>query len=89
MTGPQEKIAARPRKIRDERARLARQVDGDQLPRLDTARDALSYLLDVFSDPQELYRPAITRARLVLNQAIFVKLYLDSDEDGPYVASDE
>jgi site-specific DNA recombinase len=29
------------------------------------------------------------RARRVLNQAFFRRLYLDADDDGPYVASDD
>ncbi|CAG6393146.1 conserved hypothetical protein [Actinacidiphila cocklensis] len=86
---PQEKIAARLRTIRDERSRLARQLDDTDRPDLDTGRDTLAYLIDLLAEPQELYRQAGKRARQVLNQAFFRRLYLDADDDGPYVASDE
>lgn len=86
---PQEKIAARLRTIRDERARIARQVDGADRPDVSTGRDTLAYLTSLLADPQELYRQAGKRARRVLNQAFFRRLYLDADEDGPYVADDD
>ncbi len=86
---PQEKIAARLRAIRDERTRIARQLDDMNRPDADTGRDTLAYLTGLLADPQELYRQAGKRARRVLNQAFFQRLYLDADEDGPYVASDE
>ena len=41
------------------------------------------------ADPRELYERAGKRARRVLNQAFFRRLYLDAGDDGPYVASDE
>ena len=49
----------------------------------------MTYLLDLLSDPQELYRQASKRARRVLDQAFFAKQYLDDDGSGPYVAADE
>jgi site-specific DNA recombinase len=86
---PQEKIAARLRSIRDERSRLARQLDDTRATNIDTAAETLSYLLDLLADPRELYRHASKRARQVLNQAFFTKIYFDADTDGPYVAADE
>ncbi|GAA0532658.1 hypothetical protein GCM10010172_11810 [Paractinoplanes ferrugineus] len=86
---PQDKIAARLRDIRDERNRLSRQLDDDQADRLDAARETLMYLLGLLEDPRELYRQAGKRARRVLNEAFFAKQYLDTDDSGPYVASDD
>lgn len=86
---PQDKIADRMRKIRDDRDRLTRQLDDTRAPRLDTARDAIAYLLDLLAEPQELYRLASKRARRVLNQTFFARMNLDHDDDGPFVASDE
>lgn len=86
---PQAKIAERLRDIRDERARIARQLnDADRLD-TDAGRDVLTYLTGLLADPQEMYRQAGKRARQVLNQAFFRRLYLDADDEGPYVASDE
>ena len=59
---PQEKIAARLRAIRDERTRIARQLDDLGRPDTDTGRDTLTYLIDLLTDPQELYRQASKRA---------------------------
>lgn len=86
---PQEKIGARLRKIRDERDRLARQLDDSDAPRLDEAAETMLYLLGLLGDPRELYRRAGQRGRRVLNQAFFARMYCDSDEAGPYVAADE
>src|SRR6266498_1208538 len=81
---PQDKIAARLRKIRDERDRLTRQLDDTETPKIATARKTLAYLLDLLTDPQELYRQASKRARRVLNQAFFAKIYMEADDDGPF-----
>ncbi|GIM95673.1 recombinase [Paractinoplanes toevensis] len=86
---PQDKIAARLRDIRDERGRLARQLDEDETERLDAARETLTYLLELLTDPQELYRQASKRGRRALDQTCFAKQYLDDDGNGPYVAADE
>ncbi|BCJ44604.1 recombinase [Actinoplanes ianthinogenes] len=86
---PQDKIGARLRRIRDERDRLARQLDDSDTPRLDTAGETMLYLLDLLADPQELYRRCKQQGRRVLNQAFFAKVYFDHDEDGPFVAADE
>jgi hypothetical protein len=71
---PQAKIAARLRAIRDDRARISRQLDDTDRPNLDTGRDTLAYLAELLADPQELYRQAGKRARQVLNQAFFRRL---------------
>ncbi len=85
---PQHKIKARLRQTREEQARLQRQLDetGNEL---DTGRQVLLVGLDLLDHPQELYRLAKPRARKVLNQALFRRLYLDDDGDAPYVAGDE
>jgi site-specific DNA recombinase len=86
---PQDKIAVRLRTVRDERDRLTRQLDNTQLPTLETARDTLVFLLDLLAEPHDLYRRSSAKARRVLNQAFFTRIYLDADDDGSYVASDE
>jgi hypothetical protein len=86
---PQDKIAARLWSIRDERSRLARQLDDTRATNIDAAAETLTYLLDLLADPHELYRHASKRARQVLNQAFFTKIHFDAGRDGPYVAADE
>jgi site-specific DNA recombinase len=86
---PQDKIAARLRDVRDERARLARQLDHDETPSLEAARETLTTLCELPTDPKELYRHASRRGRQQLNQAFFAKHYFDHDGDGPFVADDE
>jgi site-specific DNA recombinase len=86
---PQDKIAARLRNVRDERGRLARQLDQDETPSLEAARETLTTLCELLTDPRELYRHASQRGRHQLNQAVFSKHYLDHDGDGPFVAYDE
>ena len=86
---PQEKIAARLHKIRDERARLAARLDGQQ-PDLATGQAALSEALDLLADPQELYRRADQHARQALNRTFFAKIYIDATDDSrPHAAADE
>jgi site-specific DNA recombinase len=86
---PQDKIAARLRDVRDERARLTRQLDNDQTTSLEAARETLTTLCELLTDPRELYRRASQRGRQQLNQAFFSKHYLDHDGDGPFGAEDE
>jgi hypothetical protein len=71
------------------RSRLARQLDETEETQLDEAGETLAYLLDLLADPRELYRQAGKSGRRALNQALFVKIFLDADGDGPYVARDE
>lgn len=83
---PQDKIGARLRKIRDERDRLNRQIEDVRDP--SAGHETLRHLIDLLSNPIELYRLADKRARRTLNQAFFAKIFLDADDDGPYVAAD-
>lgn len=46
-------------------------------------------LLDLLRDPQELYRQAGVKARQALNRTFFEKVYLDADDQGPFVAADD
>lgn len=55
---PKEKIAKRLRTIRDERARLQAQLARTERPDLDAGRKALTTVLDLFTNPHELYRLA-------------------------------
>jgi site-specific DNA recombinase len=87
---PKDKITKRLRCIRDERARLEAQLARTEQPDLDTGRAAITTLLDLLTQPQELYRLATDNARRVLNQAFFTRLYLNTDDnDAPTVADDE
>jgi hypothetical protein len=45
-------------------------------------------LLDRLSEPHQAYQRADERARRVLNQVFFAKVYLDGDDDGPFLVSD-
>jgi site-specific DNA recombinase len=88
---PKEKITKRLRSIRDERTRLEHQLARTEQPDLDSGRAALATLLELLTQPQELYRLATDNARRTLNQAFFHRLYLDADEaeKEPAVAADE
>jgi site-specific DNA recombinase len=86
---PKEKLTERIRKVRDEQARLQRQLDHIENPELDTGRAALHAVLELLARPDHLYQLASTRARRVLNQALFARLYIDADDTGPAVAGNE
>ncbi|CAI7977248.1 site-specific DNA recombinase [Frankia sp. Hr75.2] len=85
---PKAKITARMRAIRDERAALKRQLDNTNAE-LEVGYQIITGMLDLLTDPQELYRVAKKRTRSVLNRAIFTKLFMDTDGDGPLVVADE
>ena len=86
---PREKLTAKLRAIRDERARV-RGVLEDTEVRLEKGRAVVRGVLSYLDRPLELYAAAGTRARQKLNKLIFGKLKVDADEDGnPYVADDE
>ncbi|MGH3241155.1 MAG: recombinase family protein, partial [Spirillospora sp.] len=86
---PNEKIALRLRRVRDERARLEEQLERTERPDLDAGRAAIGMVLDLLAQPEELYRVASERARRALNQALFMRLYVDGDESGPQVIREE
>jgi len=86
---PKEKISQRLRQVRDERERLQRQLASTDNPQINAGREAIEILLDLLNDPREIYRLASKRARKVLNQAFFVKMFVDMDPGGPYIATDE
>jgi site-specific DNA recombinase len=86
---PKDKLTKRIRDIRDEQARLQRQLDQTHSPDFETGRAALETALELLIRPDELYRLASKRARRVLNQALFTRLYIDADEAGPTVAANE
>jgi hypothetical protein len=56
---------------------------------IDGGYEVLTTVLSLLSDPQALYQASSLRARKVMNKAIFGKLYVQADEQGPYVARDE
>jgi DNA invertase Pin-like site-specific DNA recombinase len=85
---PKEKLSAKMRAIRDEKARVQERLETTENP-IDSGYEVLETVLRLLEDPLELYRTAKQRARKVLNKAIFGKLYIDADEQGPFVASDE
>ena len=85
---PQDKIKARIRKTREEKTRIQRQLD-ETTNELDTGRQLLLIGLDLLDQPQQLYRLATDRTRKVLNQALFRRLYLNCDDNGPYAADND
>ncbi|WP_430827844.1 recombinase family protein [Candidatus Protofrankia californiensis] len=85
---PREKVSGRMRAIRDERASLKRQLD-DADGELQVGYQVVAGMLELLADPQELYRVAQKRTRAILNKAIFTKLFIDFEGEGPYVAADE
>lgn len=86
---PREKISRRLRQIRDERERLRRQLANAEGSEIDAGREAIEILHDLLTEPREVYRLASKRARRILNQAFFVRIYLDTGDAGPYVANDQ
>jgi site-specific DNA recombinase len=86
---PREKITQRLRKIRDDRERLRRQLSSAAEPGVDSRLEAVEILLDLLSEPRELYRLASKRARKVLDAAFFTKTYVDCADDGPHVRRDD
>ncbi len=79
---PQDEIRARPRMIREELDRLSRQINDvkGSLAGHNTFRQPLDLLADPTEPP--------TSARRALSQAFLDKIFLDMDDDGPYVAAD-
>ena len=87
---PQEKLSKRLRDLRDERARITRQLDDSKLTGLEAGSSVLLQLIDLLTDPQELYRLANEKTRRTFNELFFKAFYLDTNDDnGPYVAADE
>lgn len=88
---PREKIAKRLRTIRDERASLEAQLSRSEHPDLDQGRTALTTVLDLLSNPHDLYGVANETARRLLNQAFFTRLYIDADDTDrtPDVSADD
>ena len=76
----QRKISQRLRQVRNERERLQRQLADTDNPQINAGREAIEILLDLLNDPREIYRLASKRARKVLNQAFFIKMYVATDE---------
>ncbi len=85
---PKEKLSVKMRNLRDERVRLQERLAQADNP-IGSGYEVLDLTLRLLADPLALYRTAKTQSRKVLNKAIFSKLYVDADEQGPYVASDE
>ncbi len=85
---PKDKLSVKMRGIREERARIQQPLTQADSP-IDTGYEVLTTVLNLLSDPQALYRASSLRARKVINKAIFGKLYVQADEQGPYVARDE
>jgi len=86
---PRDKIAEHLRKIRDERARLEHKISQGERPDLDAGANALRAVLELLERPDQLYRLASDRARRVLNQAIFTRLYVDAEDRFTRVHDDE
>ncbi|MEX5635533.1 hypothetical protein [Parafrankia sp. FMc2] len=76
------------RVVREERGRIEARLAEHDLP-LTEGYEVLTTVLRLPEDPQALYRRSGTRARKVLNQAIFTRLYLDAEPAGTVVTADD
>jgi len=85
---PKEKLSAKMRGIREERARIQERLAQADSP-IDSGYELLTSVLRLLADPSALYQAANRRTRKILNKAIFTKLYVDADEHGLYVVTDE
>jgi site-specific DNA recombinase len=85
---PKDKLSAKMRGIREERVRIQERLAQADSP-VDTGYEVLTTVLNLLTDPQVLYQASSLKARKVINKAIFGKLYVQADEQGPYVARDE
>ena len=85
---PKEKLSAKMRSIREERARVQERLSQADSP-IDSGCQVLEMALQLLSNPLALYQAAKQRTRKVINKTIFTKLYVDADPEGPYVASEE
>ena len=85
---PKEKLSAKMRGIREERARIQERLAQADSP-IDGGYEVLTTVLSLLGDPQALYQSSSLRARKVMNKAIFGRLYVQADEQGPYIAADE
>jgi site-specific DNA recombinase len=85
---PKEKLAVKMRAIRDERARVQARLETTESP-IDSGYEVPRDRPAPTGEPLELYCTAKRPARKVLNKAIFGKLFIDADEQGPFVVADE
>lgn len=86
---PKEKLGARMRTIHDARERLRRQLTQPEQSEVDAGSEAIEILLNLLDQPQQLYRQASKRARKILNQTFFTRLYVDAPSDTIQIAADQ
>jgi len=75
---PTTKVKERLRGIARDRERLTNELDTVRA-NLDVGAAVVSAALELLSDPQKLYRQAPDDGRRLMNQAIFEKLYVETD----------
>lgn len=85
---PKDKLTAKMRAVREERARIEARLGEQDLP-LNEGYEVLTTVLRLLEDPQALYRRSGLRARKVLNKAVFTRLYLDQVHAGAVVTADD
>lgn len=85
---PKEKLSAKMRAIREERARIRERLTQAGSP-IEGGYDVLEMTLRLLSNPLALYQQANQRTRKVINKAIFPRLYIDANPEGPYIATEE
>lgn len=68
---------------------MHQKIKQTERPDLDKGRATLHALLELLQWPDSLYEAAGDQARGVLNQAIFTRLYLNADDEGPQLTEDE
>ncbi len=85
---PKDKLTAKMRAVREERARIETRLGEQDLP-LNEGYEVLTTVLRLLEDPQALYRRSGLRARKVLNKAVFTRLYLDQVPAGATVTTED
>jgi site-specific DNA recombinase len=79
---PQDKIKKRLQVVRENKARIAQQLD-QAVDDLEPGRAVLTAALDLLDRPRDLYETANEATRKTLNKAIFTRLYVDSTDRQP------
>jgi site-specific DNA recombinase len=86
---PVEKLTAKQRTIRGERAALKNRLAQAGTAELDAARDRIERLAELLIRPRAIYRSAPDDLRKTMNFVCFEKLYIDVEEGEPAVTGED
>jgi site-specific DNA recombinase len=86
---PTEKLTAKVAVLREDQERARRKLAELDRPDLEAGKAAVTALVELLDRPQDLYRIASDRARKVLNEVFFTRLYVEHDDDAPRVSRDQ